>query len=293
VRSRLVLLIAIPTLTAIILGGIRIGASAQAAVADQRVERLATLSGVVANFANALQAERLETVRFIVLGTPSAAVPHPTSGRGSPKTADYASERGVLDMLRKQTDRFAVEVRTGASQIGSSYAPLIQQEAQNAVTAISGLGALRDAAVKTQQPALSVINGYDNAISQVLALNDEIATGSNDSSLADSVRVLGLVSRMKEEASEQSAVLTSALSNDLTTQGDFGQDKLQSLTDAVTEENSNLAEFDIAASTAQKQVFQTAMSTALVIGPRPSGTTRSILRRPTSRTRPSLAPRPR
>ena len=57
---------------------------------------------------------------------------------------------------------------------------------------------------------------------QVLALNDEIATGSNDSTLADSVRVLGLVSRMKEEASEQGAILKSALNNDLTTQGEYG-----------------------------------------------------------------------
>jgi signal transduction histidine kinase len=269
VRSRLVLLIAIPTLTAIILGGIRIGASAQAAVADQRVERLATLSGQVASFANALQAERLETVRFIVLGTPSAAVPHPASGRGSPtNSADYASEQGVLTALRKQTDSFAAEVRAGASQIGGSYAPLIQQEAQNAITAINGLGALRKAATDTgtELPTLAVINEYDSTINQVLALNDEIATGSNDSTLADSVRVLGLVSRMKEEASEQSAILTSALSNDLTTQGSFGQDQLQSLTDAVTEEKSNLNEFGIAASTAQKQLFQTAMSTTSVIG---------------------------
>src|SRR5262249_61556379 len=86
VRSRLVLLIAIPTLTAIVLGGIRIGASAQAAVADQRVERLATLSGQVASFASALQAERLGMVKFIVLGTPSPAGPPPRSGRGTPAT---------------------------------------------------------------------------------------------------------------------------------------------------------------------------------------------------------------
>ena len=98
----------------------------------------------------------------------------------------------------------------------------------------------------------------------MLALNDEIATGSNDSTLADSVRVLGLVSRMKEEASEQGAILTSALNNDVTIQGDFGTDKLQAMQDAIAEQNSNQAEFIIAASTAQKQLFQTAMSTTLV-----------------------------
>ena len=140
VRSRLVLLIAIPTLTAIVLGGIRIGASAQAAVADQRVERLATLSGQVASFASALQAERLEMVNFIVLGTPDAAVPHPFSGRGSPPdSSDYKLEQAQLRQVRRVTDHFASEVRAGVSQISSSYPPLVQQEAQDVITAINSL----------------------------------------------------------------------------------------------------------------------------------------------------------
>src|SRR5207248_1548726 len=70
----------------------------------------------------------------------------------------------------------------------------------------------------------------------------------------------------KEEASQQGAILTSALNSDQTVQGDFGTDKLQALNDAITEENSNQAEFNIAASTAQKQLFQSAMSTTSVIG---------------------------
>ena len=44
VRSRLVLLIAIPTLTAVVLGGTRIVSSVQSALAYQRVEQLAKLS---------------------------------------------------------------------------------------------------------------------------------------------------------------------------------------------------------------------------------------------------------
>ena len=265
VRSRLVLLIAIPTLTAIVLGGIRIGASAQAAVADQRVERLATLSGQVASFASALQAERLEMVNFIVLGTPDAAVPKPLSGRGSPTdSSDYKLEQAQLRQVRQATDHFAGEVRAGVSQISSSYPPLVQQEAQDVITAINSLASLRAAATTTKLPALVVINEYASTINQVLALNDEIATGSNDSTLSDSVRVLGLVSRMKEEASEQGAILKSALNNDVTTQGDFGTDKLQAMQDAIAEQNSNQAEFLIAASTAQKQLFQAATSNTLV-----------------------------
>jgi hypothetical protein len=43
VRSRLLLLISIPTLTAVVLGGIRIASSVQSAYASQRVETLASL----------------------------------------------------------------------------------------------------------------------------------------------------------------------------------------------------------------------------------------------------------
>jgi signal transduction histidine kinase len=263
VRSRLVLLIAIPTLTAIILGGIRIGASAQSAVADQRVERLATLSGQVVSLANALQAERLETVNFIVLGTPAFPGDHPTSGRGSLRTntSDYAYEQGQLTKLQDQTDVFARDVRDGASQIGASYPVLTQQEAQNAITAINGLTALRKAATQTKLPSVVVINEFTATISQVLALNDEIATGSNDSTLSDTVRVLGLVSRMQEAVSEQGAILKSALSRDLTTQGDFSADKLDAIQAAIANQKSNQDEFNIAASAGQKQLFQTAMST--------------------------------
>ena len=128
----------------------------------------------------------------------------------------------------------------------------------------------------------------------MLALNDEIATGSNDSTLADSVRVLGLVSRMKEEASEQGAILTSALNNDLTTQGDFGPDKLQAMQDAIAEQNSNQAEFLIAAiDRAEAAVPDRDVEHAGQPGPGAAGRRDLAGAAAASRTRPSLVPRPR
>ena len=58
-----------------------------------------------------------------------------------------------------------------------------------------------------------VIQEYDNTISQLLALDDQVAVDSNDSTLAGAVRVLGLVSRMKEDVAQQQAILTSALAS--------------------------------------------------------------------------------
>jgi signal transduction histidine kinase len=255
VRSRLVLLIAIPTLTAIVLGGIRIGSSAQSAIAYQQVEQLAILSGKVTGLAQALEIERNETIRFIVLGKQGG-------GRFSPPKTGRL-ELQVLRLDYRSTDSWANQVRSQAAGIGSSYPPLVQQDAAGAITAIQGLQALRNASTGTQLPSLVVIQEYANTISDVLALNNEIALGSNDSSLADTVRVLGLISGMKAQASEQGAILTSALTYSLGGQGVFGPDKLSAISAAEANQQSDLAAFSISATAAQRQLYNDALSGTL------------------------------
>ena len=69
VRSRLLLLITIPTLTAVALGGIRIASSVQSALAYQRVLQLTTLSSDITVLAQRLEDERDQTVYYIALGS--------------------------------------------------------------------------------------------------------------------------------------------------------------------------------------------------------------------------------
>ena len=254
-RSRLILLIAIPTITAIVLGGIRIGSSAQSAIADQRVEQLARLSGNVTGLAQALEIERNETITYIVLGPKGG-------GRGS-SAAAASLEPQVLGQAYKVTNSWAAQVRSQVAGIGNSYPVLVRQEAQGAVTAIEGLTDLRNAARSTQLPSLVVIQEYTDTIDDVLALDDEVALGSNDSALVNTVRVLGLVSEMKEEASEQGAILTSALTPSLIGQGSFGPDKLAAIAAAEADQNSNLAAFGISATAAQRQLYNEALSGTL------------------------------
>jgi signal transduction histidine kinase len=255
VRSRLVLLIAIPTLTAIVLGGIRIGSSAQSAKAYQQVEQLATLSGKVTALAQALEIERNETIRYIVLGAAGG-------GRGSPAKSTGNLELRVLNQDYAATNSWASQVRSQAAGIGGSYPPLVRQDATVAVTAIEGLPALRNASTQTQLPALVVIQEYANTINHVLALDNEIALGSNDSSLADTVRVLGLISGMKAEASQQGAVLTSATPTPIG-QGVFGPDKLAAIAASQANQQSDLTAFNISATPAQRQLYNDALSGTL------------------------------
>jgi signal transduction histidine kinase len=257
VRSRLLLLVLIPTIAALLLGGLRIASSVQSALAYQRVVRLADLSGSVTGLAQALQNERDDTVEFIVLGT--------NGGRAAELIPHSAITAPVyqLQVLRQDytaTSRLASQVKSQIGAINSSYSALVQQEAQATVTAIDGLQDLRAEATGTDLPTLVVIQEYSNAINTLLAVDDQLATGSNDSTLADTASVVSLVSSIKEEASEQQAILTSALNSDLVGLGQFGPSQQAAITGAEAEEQGNEAEFASVATSSQRQLFNNALS---------------------------------
>ncbi len=260
VRSRLLLLVIIPTVTAVAAGGIFITSSVESALVNQRVLTLANLSGKITGLVQALQNEREDTVRFIVLGTGNG-------GRGaSPSSATPpGQELGLLHQDYAVTNTWASQVKALAGGINGSYSALAQQDTQAAVTAIGNLPAIRAAATGTQLPALIVIEEYATAINALLAVESQIAVGSSDSTLAGSVRVLGLVSSMKEEASQQQALLTSALRSDLVSLGQFGPAQQSAITDAQAQQQGSLNEFDTAATPAQRQLFDNVLSSPNVV----------------------------
>jgi len=65
VRSRLLLLITIPTLTSVVLGGTYIATSVQNALVYQRVETLSNLSYDVTGLAAHLEDERDQAMEYI------------------------------------------------------------------------------------------------------------------------------------------------------------------------------------------------------------------------------------
>jgi Nitrate and nitrite sensing/HAMP domain len=260
VRSRLFLLVIIPTVTAVAAGGAFIASSVESALVNQRVLTLASLSGKITGLVQALQNEREDTVRFIVLGNSNG-------GRSaSPSSATPPGpELGLLNQDYAVTNTWANQVKALAGGIGGAYSALAQQDTQAAVTAIGNLPAIRAAATGTQLPALIVIEEYATAINALLAVESQIAVGSGDSALAGSVRVLGLVSSMKEEASQQQALLTSALRSDLISLGQFGPAQQSAITDAQAQQQGNLNEFDTAATPAQRQLFDNVLSSSNVV----------------------------
>ncbi len=262
VRSRLVLLVIIPTVTAVAAGGIFIASSVQSALVDQRVLTLANLSGTITGLVQSLQKEREDTVQFIVLGNSDG-------GRGAPQASQevppIGPELALLNQDYGLTNGWANQTKALAGGIGGAYSALAQQETQAGLTAIGNLPAIRAEATGSQLPPTIVIQEYATAINALLAVEGQIAVGSSDSTLAGSVRVLGLVSSMKEQASQQQALLTSALQPDLISLGQFGPDLQSAITDAQAQQQGDLKEFDTAATPAQRQLFNSVLSSANVV----------------------------
>jgi signal transduction histidine kinase len=236
VRTRLFALIAIPTATAVIISGIRIVTATRSAMAYQRVEVLANLGEGATALAQSLENERDITAAYIAQGKPA-----------------------VNDIVLRQeysyTDQAARLVTRLVTRIGTAYPAQTQARAAAMLTRIDALKDLRSAATVTLLPALVVIKEYTATIDDVLAMNDETAQGGGDVTLADTVRVLGIVSRMKEEASRQRAVLDVAL-----TMGRFPPAALDELTAAQAEEQNNLAAFDNSATADQRQRYLDAVT---------------------------------
>jgi len=267
VRSRLLLLVIIPILAAVALGGIRIASSVQSAFAYQRVVRLANLNGNIIGLVQALQSERQDTITFITLGDNGgrAAAQSPNS----PVAANARLEQTILKHGDwAASSRSAGQVKSLLVDIGPGYSELTQQDARAAIAAIDGLGPLRAAATGSQLPPLVVIQGYDDKINTLLALDDQLAVGSSDSVLANGIRAAGLLSAMKEEASEEQALITAAQSSNLIglSRAGFTPDIMSAITAAAAQQEANQAQFNGAATASQRQLFNSALSAPTVAG---------------------------
>jgi signal transduction histidine kinase len=218
-HSRFIVLIAIPAVLALALTGIWLTGTARSAGAYGQVGRLATLGQQVTGLAQAMAGERSATATFISGGRPGAGL-------------------AALHRQYAITDARAAWVRRLVSQLGNGYPAQTRAGAAQVLASIGRLPGLRGQAVKGQASALAVMNGYSAAISGLFPVTDGIADLSGNSTLITSVRALGSLSRLIEDASQQQAVLDVALA-----EGRFAPGMLSALTAAQAQQASDLASF--------------------------------------------------
>jgi signal transduction histidine kinase len=249
VRSRLVLLITIPTATAVALGGASIISSWQSAVDDQRTEVLASMSTKITQLAFQLEAERDAIVWYIAAGR--------VSGKPVPGSTSYDQL-----VLAKQeigyTKPSVLAVDAGAAGIASGYPQIVRQDASAVRSTLSSLPGLRRRALDSKLAAEDVINSYQSIISVLLAFDDQVALSSSDPELTSTARALGTISRYEYEDSTQRAIVMYGL-----TAGNLNSGLGNALTASIANQQADFGEFQNFATTTQISVLNSVLAASL------------------------------
>jgi signal transduction histidine kinase len=177
----------------------------------------------------------------------------------------YDGGTGNLAALRNATDAEAAKVLALAAGVDGSYPANIQASVARLRSDLGGLAQQRDivgtqfwnSARGSSAEGLSVIIDYAPLINDLITLNDEVAQGTSDSSLAVDVREMNLLSLAKDQAAQQRGLFYNAF-----TQQMFSDGELQALNFARSAESSDEAAFLSAATTAEQRTFSTTVSGA-------------------------------
>ena len=258
VRSRLLLLIAIPTLFALVLGGAGIASAVQSALAYQRAEQRAVLASDIAQLAQRLETERDQTIYYTALGSNGRAGDLSKATSTAAKSGAARQYRAIQAFYR-QTDQAIAQVRTRLAQYPGAYASATQPKVAAALTGLNDLRSLRHASATSRLHALRVIQKYADLIDNLIAVEDRTAQGTGDPALSQAVAALGLVSRMKEQASEQRAILSAAL-----LRGTLSPADIAAFNAAQASLQGSQQDFELAATAPQRDQWNTTVSGSFV-----------------------------
>jgi len=234
VRWRLVAIIAVPTVTALILGVIQIVGSVNNYSSFKRVQNLANVNAVIVTAAGNLADERDDTAGYVASGKLPAL-------------------NGAIQRDRIATDATTSQILAQAQTIvnGSGYRAQTVLDLNNGVLAgITDLKYIRQAATDTKSPALSVIQNYDRLIRAFIAFSNDIAAGTGNATLQSDFSVLNSLLGMEDDVSLQRALLYQALE---TPTPNLTPGALQELNQAVAQQNADLAQFGTVATVAEQQ----------------------------------------
>ncbi|MBG0812892.1 nitrate- and nitrite sensing domain-containing protein [Planomonospora sp. ID82291] len=241
VRSRLIALIAIPTVAAIVLGGLRTVTSLSSAAEYERVRTGAELTAEISGLAHELEEERDLSARFVAQGRGAAALAKLEEQYADvDRMAGDVGDRIDLILGGEQADDFGDRGRDELAQIRNR---------------IDELKSMRATTTKTRLPAEPTIAMYSRTLDNLLALHDEIVQGVTDQGLAAGANAFGALARAKEKASAERAILAVALA-----ERRFTSEGLDAFVAARAGRDSELAAFRSEASVAQRQLFDDTVS---------------------------------
>ncbi|MEV0582415.1 nitrate- and nitrite sensing domain-containing protein [Nonomuraea sp. NPDC050310] len=191
VRSKLVVLVVLPTAAALILGGVSVASSVSSAIQYQRVSDTAELAGKLATFADQLQLERDLTAWWVAEGRQQGAV------------EKMQTQQGVVDKTKSELGPI-VQRASDSDYVDAADIRQVRNR-------MDELAVARKAAAESLFDTGTVINLYEQIIRDLLAIHEQVSQGAVDTELSHSVATFGALSRAKAQMSRERALLLAGL----------------------------------------------------------------------------------
>ena len=248
VRWRLAAVIAIPTITAAILGGIQIGSDLSSSEAAGRVLHLTQLNAAVITLTQDLENERDYSAGFIAAGRGQAGTPS-TSMVGTLKT-DYAQTASAIKVVQNES---------AGVTTGDGYQSTTVQDLDALLSSVENdLPYIETVVQKTNLPAPNAIQVYtDNIIDSANTFTGAVGDGSNDPQLQSNLTTLTALMRIENQMSVQRAILFAALNG---TPATLGNQELSDLEQSYQQEQAEIGDFDASTSVAEAQLYGNTVS---------------------------------
>jgi signal transduction histidine kinase len=250
VRWRLAAVIAVPTLTAAVLGALAIYGDVNNWQATGRVQHLAQLNADTIRLSQALEDELDASVAYAAQN----ATNRPTN----------SVLPATLKQAQAATDSAANAVVADSSGVtqAAGYQQGTVQALDAVLASINDLPNDRKGVVDTLFPASEVVRVYsENLITPANTFSAAIGTGANDATLQGNVTTLGALLRNENQVSVQRAILNAAL---LSPQGTLRPEDLTNLQQAAEQAKADLADFNASSDTAEQQNYSNTVSGAQV-----------------------------
>jgi signal transduction histidine kinase len=242
VRWRLAAVIAVPTLTAAVLGSLQIYSDVSNWTAAGRVQHLAQLNTAVVGLSQALENER-------------------------DLSAGYAADRAAgaallprLNAAQAATNEGEATVESLAAGVDTAagYQPATVQNLSKLLDSLQDLPAIRHEVQDSLTPASKIILVYTQNIIQVAnTFTGSVGSGANDATLEGDVTTLGALVQAENEASEQRGILFAALA---AAPPVLRPEDLTTLEQASQQEQADQSAFDASTSTAEQQNLSNTVS---------------------------------
>ena len=273
VAWRLFVVIVLAAAMGLIFGGLQVASAVRQANQYRHVSQLAKLGQQGLVLASDLEDERAAAAVALSSGTGSGTnLPKAMVKWWGPASANTIADTSGLGVTGAAATKFSQAANAIDGSYPANTQQLVDSVVENAITFLPGLRSTVES-TGSAAPAggqLNTITEYSQATGTIFQLNDVIAQGSGDSELINDVQSLGSLSRAKDQAALQRAILLAAFTNyDLNkstyihstqTRADVAQ-IVQALSASQAEQNDFIGLFYASATPAQAQLLQSTTNT--------------------------------